>query len=769
MAREFHISFAGGENRALSKHSIPPNQAYYAYNIDIDYRRGILYSRRSRQDVFSPSPTIYPISSIYPFYLTSSRILLFNTTYPSILWADSTQLKTLAGGNPLSIFTYGGKAYITNGQDDPFKTDGASTEIVGLPVPTETPTAAVSRLLLNDCEDKTEWTASTHIKKANDDKNYTSGNQSLRLRIGKSFTSGVAIYYDFSTPVDLSSYEQINLQARATGMHYKITQIEKGDIQLLLYDGAGGTGNLLATLNFPTLQYGHWETVSLVFADDPALGDLSSVASMCIYIDNSDYNKKKWYLNVDNIYAGYAGGADSFGFETSEGTLSEQKYKYIFTWETTDGLESSASNESTEVSAQKEKITVSLAFSKPSNATKLYVYRTGGTLSEYHRLEEDGISIGDISTYTYEDTKSDEDILNNIAYHNEDHSPPDKYKYWILRAQRAYGAYISSQPQRRFYSLRNLVWPGVEAWPTTYFDDTGEHQDAITGLLEYGLLLLIFKENGIWALEGYTPYDAGIAAGVSFEGIAERKLAVVKGCIAPKSLVLYDWPIWVWRDGIYYLAGEQENSLGLRTSNMGKYDIFRPIFTEEVNQSYISGACAIIHNNFLYVSLPGLDQSHNTFTLKVDLLSGAYTRLDYGFEAACVDRENNLIIGDYNGNIKYVDSSDNIEAISCIYQTGLIDFGTPALNKQLLGIIIFANTQGRNLTIEIRDIEDNVLKTVTVNTTSLNYQIVEGITKYSLNLSVQRQISLYLSWSGQAGDPPLQIESPITLLWEPQV
>jgi len=302
------------------------------------------------------------------------------------------------------------------------------------------------------------------------------------------------------------------------------------------------------------------------------------------------------------------------------------------------------------------------------------------------------------------------------------------------------------------------LWPGVEAYPLLdYINDHGEWQTPITSCLRHGDYVLVMKATG-------NPSAFLTVGGVPNEDMEVQELGVINGCHAPKSLVMggsdFPRPLWISRDGIYYLNGIKEEPLGKRRSSLGFYNMFAPIFSYEVNKAIIYRACQIYYEGNLYVSLPGLDSDRNSFTLKINLDGGHYVRWDFGVECFAVDLDGNLLAGMYDGTIRQLEVDRPVESIKMKYETGMI--GLNGKNIELTEITITTNTRGRDLIINIKDIAGNILKSVTINTPKI-YDVYKILNKtlFPVSTTPKSYISLEFNWAGQEGDYPLEILSPV--------
>lgn len=154
--------------------------------------------------------------------------------------------------------------------------------------------------VIQDCEDKTDWTASANITVTDDTTNRVVGTNALKIAVAAAFgtgiTSGIACYYDF-TATNLTAYTYLHLWIKSS------VATSAGDIQILLDDTAGCVSPL-ETLDIPALVA---DTLTEVEVEIGTPGDLTAVSSVAVKIatdgdllreDCSDISD---WVNGDNI------------------------------------------------------------------------------------------------------------------------------------------------------------------------------------------------------------------------------------------------------------------------------------------------------------------------------------------------------------------------------------------------------------------------------------------------------------------------------------
>jgi len=141
-------------------------------------------------------------------------------------------------------------------------------------------------VVVQDCEDKTDWTASASITVTDDTTNRVVGTNALKIAVAAAFTTGIACYDDFVAD-DLTDYDYLHLWILSS------VTAAAGDIQILL-DNTAGCVSPLETIDMPALVAGTLTEVEVAIGTPADLGAVISVAvniatdlgAMNIYVDD---------------------------------------------------------------------------------------------------------------------------------------------------------------------------------------------------------------------------------------------------------------------------------------------------------------------------------------------------------------------------------------------------------------------------------------------------------------------------------------------------
>lgn len=235
--------------------------------------------------------------------------------------------------------------------------------------------------------------------------------------------------------------------------------------------------------------------------------------------------------------AGYAipGGAGAPAVAPGAAGVLTGAYQYAMTWvyNNNPGSESSSSGNSSVVNPAAQQVNVSGITIGGTGCTARNLYRTkvGGSL--FYFLA----TINDNTTTTYTDNTADAALGTNQAP-TDNAAPPAGAQFGVMWRGRLCLANTPGNRQRVYMSSTSntelipggggltLHGAGPEIFPVLNFIDVGDDNSPITGLAVIQDRLVVFKQGGIYTIDGNDAATMQV-----FVAQAET------GCIAPKTIV----------------------------------------------------------------------------------------------------------------------------------------------------------------------------------------------------------------------------------------
>ena len=283
----------------------------------------------------------------------------------------------------------------------------------------------------------------------------------------------------------------------------------------------------------------YWNTGTLAWTDIKTGLTADAEYHFAAYLDRLFYvngtDAMQRWDGTTNRAAGFPAPGSTASVATgAAGVLTgAYTYKITFLYDSNDAHESSASTASATVnpSAQKVDLTSIPTGAAGSGVTGRNIYRTKAGGSEWYFVAK----IANNTATTYTDNIADASQGTNQA--PNDNGIPPAGQFMVFWRGRMCVAKTTAQPQRLFLSAivsteksptgaSSLHGAGEEIFPASHFVDAGDNNSPITGIAVMRDQLVIFKEDGIYNVQGDDAEDMVIWVAQSSTG-----------CIAPRTIV----------------------------------------------------------------------------------------------------------------------------------------------------------------------------------------------------------------------------------------
>ena len=250
---------------------------------------------------------------------------------------------------------------------------------------------------------------------------------------------------------------------------------------------------------------------------------------------------------------------NEFGYS---GTKDVRSYVYTY-YSSTTYIESAPSRVSAEIDVELQYVEVD-GFTAPTDATvdAIKLYRNGGTLIDYYLV--DTLSIENIGTKNYIDTKTDMEVLEGTLLETKDYIQPPKGLKFLTEWNSTLWAVDNDA--KLWFSEVGLV----DNWKSTNWIQFAE---SITGLGATQNGLLIFSRNRTWIL-----------AGDSATSYFKTLLNGSQGCITHNTVGYVDNNlVWLSLDGICISNGSAIQIASYK--NLGKMNV-EPVTSAVYDSKY---------------------------------------------------------------------------------------------------------------------------------------------------------------------------------------
>ena len=276
-------------------------------------------------------------------------------------------------------------------------------------------------------------------------------------------------------------------------------------------------------------------------------------------------------------------------------------------------------------------------------------------------------------------------------------TPPSNAKYITSHRNRVWIANTSAGKSRLHYSALD----NPEDWTTSGdagFLDIGKADgEQITGIVSVGSRLVIFKQNSTWVVKNGTPSTFVV-----------EKISSSVGCVAPRTIVAGEkFALFLSNDGVY---AANESGVALMSYNI------QPDF-DSMSNATKSLACAGKLRTQYWLCVDTDSDSVNDTAYVLDYVYGIWSKYTNKKENVFYRRQDGtLISGGQDTDVirKHDDTmNDNGSAITMVYDTPGLQFGSFLKNKQLHNINVETNTiTGKTLVVS--HIVDGVTQATTL-------------------------------------------------------
>lgn len=322
------------------------------------------------------------------------------------------------------------------------------------------------------------------------------------------------------------------------------------------------------------------------------------------------------------------------------GLTGDYQFKYTYVRKSGGSLihESNPSDTSATFTASDDDITVTFSSTSDSQVTHVRVYRTlaGQTADFYYDGEA---AIGD-GTYT---TSVSDSALGALIETDND-TPPSSIQG--IAGPGAYNRLFVISGNKVYYSKGNRP----ESFPSTYYSEFGTTYFPGKAVVDWGGLIYIFTQEGVYYLQGSTPTTFFPIRTMASEGLFSKH-----GIATTERGIYYHGS-----DGLYVFTGQSEQKI---TSS--KVDpIFRGDTVSDVNpinQDNLDNCWLEYFNNKIFFGYPDSGNTYPNKVLVLDLDEGKYSIYDYGITIRSVYRDKlnkRLLAGDSDGNIWRLEYGD---------------------------------------------------------------------------------------------------------------